>query len=509
MKFLLKEVNNANVNTYAPLNGELLVNTDSNGLIAGAGGVAGGKTLNAAPSFVVDIPVIATPVEADTVNIADLTITTSPFSGSGIHVGTLYEIATDAGFTNIVYSYYSTTDLLQHNPFANGFDSDVDILHYLRVKHNSSAAGYSDYSSVVTFTITMALPVVEKYKMYASDFGADDNYGVGVAINNDGSILAVGAHGYDSGAGANAGAVYIYEREANGTYTEVQKVFSSDLAAGDRFGVDVGLSADGTVLVVGAYIDNNANGTNAGAVYVFNKDAAGNFIQSQKLVPTELTSYDEFGISLDISGDKRFIVAGADGTDTAQGSNAGAAYVYKWDGGANEYVKIQKLLPSIGGVNSNFGLGVSLSEDSTRLYVSSYRYATVDGAAAGKMFAFDFNSSINGYAEVRHFNSTVGTTSNYYGIGSGLSGDGLLLAVGSGGDDAYGYTDIGLVELYKLNADGTETFLRKLWPINKVGSLGFGRNIAISHDRSLMVVGAQNDDTKGNNAGTVYVFETQ
>jgi hypothetical protein len=124
----------------------------------------------------------------------------------------------------------------------------------------------------------------------ASNTDAGDQFGSTVAISADGLTLVVGAPLEDSaatGIGGNqfnnstawAGAVYMFT--CGGTMWN-QQVYAkaSNTGVGDRFGSSVAVSADGSILVVGAYdeasgavgiggnqADNSASV--AGAVYAF------------------------------------------------------------------------------------------------------------------------------------------------------------------------------------------------------------------------------------------------
>eukprot|EP01043_Picozoa_sp_COSAG02_P085873 COSAG02_NODE_23442_length_718_cov_4.101777_1_plen_143_part_10 len=122
-------------------------------------------------------------------------------------------------------------------------------------------------------------------KLLASDGSQSDWFGNSVAL--DGEVLVVGAYLDDNAGGSNAGAVYVFVRDAgSGAWSEAQKLLASDGSQYDRFGISVAL--DGEVLVVGAYEDDDADGSNAGAVYVFVRDAgSGAWSEAQKLLASD------------------------------------------------------------------------------------------------------------------------------------------------------------------------------------------------------------------------------
>ena len=77
-------------------------------------------------------------------------------------------------------------------------------------------------------------------KLTASDGRANDKLGYSVAL--DGNTLVAGARDR-SEVGFASGAVYVYERDADGSWTEV-KVLPADLGSGDSYGQTVSLGAD-------------------------------------------------------------------------------------------------------------------------------------------------------------------------------------------------------------------------------------------------------------------------
>ena len=79
---------------------------------------------------------------------------------------------------------------------------------------------------------------------------AFDWAGLSVALSADGTVLAIGAPYNDDG-GVNAGHARAF-RWSDGTNTWVPRGGAIDGAAGDRAGRSVALSGNGTILAVGA-----------------------------------------------------------------------------------------------------------------------------------------------------------------------------------------------------------------------------------------------------------------
>ena len=92
-----------------------------------------------------------------------------------------------------------------------------------------------------------------------------DNFGWSVDLSNDGSILAVGAT-LNDGNGVNSGHARVFQY-INNNWTQLGSDIDGE-AAGDQFGWSVSLSSDGSILAVGSPF-NAGGGSNSGHVRVF------------------------------------------------------------------------------------------------------------------------------------------------------------------------------------------------------------------------------------------------
>ena len=112
----------------------------------------------------------------------------------------------------------------------------------------------------------------------ADNTEGDDSFGHSVSLSADGNSLAVGAPGEDSGSrGVNgdksnnsaswSGAAYVFVRSGD-SWLEQAYLKASNADAGDRFGSEVSLSADGETLAVGAIFERSqAHGANGCLLY--------------------------------------------------------------------------------------------------------------------------------------------------------------------------------------------------------------------------------------------------
>jgi hypothetical protein len=232
-------------------------------------------------------------------------------------------------------------------------------------------------------------------------------FGTSLALSADGNTLAVGAPGERSAAaGVNgnqadrsahrAGAVYLFTR-SSGVWSQQAYIKASNTDAGDFFGQRVALSGDGATLAVGALgeaskatgiqglqSDNSAQG--AGAVYVYTRGSAG-WSQQAYIKASNTDAGDVFGDALALSLDGNTLAVGASReTSSATGINgdqanntvwqAGAAYVYRRDGGT--WSQRAYLKPTNAKMQLTFGHSLALSADGTTLAVGAENQS--DGA---------------------------------------------------------------------------------------------------------------------------------
>jgi hypothetical protein len=100
---------------------------------------------------------------------------------------------------------------------------------------------------------------------------SDAQLGVSVAIDPEGQTVLVGAR-HDGERGDDAGAAFVFARQADGTFVETAKLTDARQRPGDELGL--GAAIAGGVAVVGAFKDDEG-GVDSGAVYSFVLDGQG------------------------------------------------------------------------------------------------------------------------------------------------------------------------------------------------------------------------------------------
>jgi hypothetical protein len=207
----------------------------------------------------------------------------------------------------------------------------------------------------------------ESQKLFANDAQANNYFGESVAVS--GSTAIVGAFGSDS----FKGSAYVFGK-SGGTWTQQQKLVASDGAASDDFGRSIALS--GNTAVVGAHGDDS----DKGAAYVFVENG-GTWTQQQKLVASDGVAGDFFGVSVAVSGDTAMV--GARSEDNTNGADAGAAYIFLRNG--SMWSQDVKLLASDGAANDQFGRSVAVSMTTA---VVGAPFNNTAGADSGTAYVF-------------------------------------------------------------------------------------------------------------------------
>ncbi|UCD74807.1 MAG: hypothetical protein JSV91_13590 [Phycisphaerales bacterium] len=200
----------------------------------------------------------------------------------------------------------------------------------------------------------------EEAKLVPSEAAPNPSYGVSLAF--DGDTIAVGASG-DDGVSVGAGSVFIFRYDGAAWYEDVILV-ASDGAEFDCFGDSVALC--GNLLAVGAAGRDDPI-TGAGAVYVFRHDGS-SWNEEAILVASDVGEHDWLGFRTVVKDDA--ILAGASGDDNVLGVDAGAAYVFRFDG--SDWHQDAKIMPwhYVQGSNQE-GYGRHLAIDGNTFMVGS------------------------------------------------------------------------------------------------------------------------------------------
>ena len=350
-----------------------------------------------------------------------------------------------------------------------------------------------------------------------------DNFGF--AVDNDGDLAVIGAPNHDFDVNgvnpiSDAGAVYIFEKDTNGDWIEIQKIVLSTRTSIERFGFSLALS--GNYIVVGVTRnDTDASGNNplllAGAVYVFERNTSGVFEEVQKLVASDREIGGVFGRAFDIEGDT--IIVGAPGEDKdATGNNPmdspGAAYVFE-RGTDGVWLETQKLVAAMRSNQDGFGSAIAI--DGTNVGIGASQDsddAQEQNPVTDAGSAYVFTKQGNGlWIETAKVSASDRAVEDEFGDRN-IDLDGDYLVVGTRFQDQNtngtdNREDAGAVYIFEKNMSGDWVEIQKLVASNRDAGDWFGETVGISGD--YIITGARREDHDSTNplfdSGAVYVFK--
>lgn len=320
------------------------------------------------------------------------------------------------------------------------------------------------------------------------EFGGD-SFGRAVSISDDGSIVAVGGIGNDANSN-NSGHVRVFENVAD-VWTQI----GSDIdGTGNNanFGSAISLSADGSVVAVGAP-GNSDNGSASGHVRVY-ENISGVWTKIGLDIRGE-ASLDYSGTSVSMSSDGSIVAIGAKQND-GNGSNSGHVRVYENISGV--WTKIGS---DINGdaAGDNFGFSVSLSSDGSILAAGATGNAD-NGLDAGHVKIFENIAGV--WTQV---GADIDGEAAYdvSGCAVSLSADGSIVAIGAFLNSGNGSSS-GHVRVYE-NLSGTWTQIGS--DIDGEAPTDYsGESISLSSDGNTLAIGARLNDGFGTFSGHVRIY---
>ena len=347
-----------------------------------------------------------------------------------------------------------------------------------------------------------------------------------IAISNDGKVVAMSSSSHRD---ISKGRVYVYEISYNQTlYNLTPLGLSSEIIVGvsndDQFGWDIALSSDGKV-VAGSSIVNDSSGINSGQVRVFELSNNNVWKQKGNNINGSLIN-SESGYSISLAGNGNSIAIGA-WKDNSNGTNAGAVRVYDFSAGINDWR--QKGLTIAGVPGSYEGYSCALSLDGSTLASGSPNIAiSVPGSniTTNKSYTIHTFTGVGTYTFTPTFTGTVevlivgggGGGGAYIGGGGGgggvvympavnvVSGTGYSIVVGDGGAGGTrtgtGYGSNGsLSSAFGAVAAGGGTAGSYATSNGTNGGSGGG---AAANESTLNRGGVSSGNSLGSNDGTVY-----
>jgi|TARA_B110000238_G_scaffold25607_1_gene24779 hypothetical protein len=323
----------------------------------------------------------------------------------------------------------------------------------------------------------------------------DDRSGHSVAINTDGTIVAIGALSNDQN-GVNSGHVRIYQYIL-GVWTQLGQDIDGATAS-DGSGSSIALSDDGMILAIGSPY-NSDNGVNAGHVRVFNYGSnSGQWTQIGQNLDGE-SAGDEFGRSVSLSGSGSFLAIGGP-KNAGNGNASGHVRVFEYNGLWNQVGS------DIDGEAADdlSGYSVSLKDWESVLYVAISAKEN-DGSFldAGHVRIYTLDNSI--WYQVG--NDIDGEASgDDFGRDISLNSDASIIAIGASGNDDSG-SNSGHARVYELILGSWSQIGQDL--DGEADNDYFGKSVSLNSSGNVLAVGGYMNDANNQttpNKGHVMVF---
>lgn len=220
-----------------------------------------------------------------------------------------------------------------------------------------------------------------------------DAFGRSISLSSDGNVVAIGSP-YNSLNGGYSGRVRIYRNVGSNWVQEGADIRGT--SANEISGYSVSLSGDGSMVAIGAI--GNSTTVNSGYVKVY-KNIAGTWTQQGAAINGEAPG-DTSGRSVSLSADGSIVVIGAN-ANAGNGTASGHVRIFRYVSGAWQQIGIDINGQAAG---DNCGMSVALSADGTTLIAGSPNNGT-NGANAGQARVYDISQllavdsfSENGFA---------------------------------------------------------------------------------------------------------------
>ncbi|MDC1336839.1 Ig-like domain-containing protein, partial [Flavobacteriaceae bacterium] len=264
---------------------------------------------------------------------------------------------------------------------------------------------------------------------------AGDISGSSVSLSSDGKTVAIGSSESDQN-GENSGLVKIYNYNGS-SWTQLGNEINGQSAI-DNSGYSVSLSSNGTVVAIGAPL-NNGNGAQSGHVRIYSYNGS-NWTQLGTDIDGE-AAIDQSGYSVFLSSNGKRVAIGANKND-GNGTDSGHVRIYNYNG--TSWIQIGSDID--GDAAGDFsGHSISLSSDGNTLAIGT-PYNDGNGTDSGhvKIYSYNGNSWTQLGADI-----DGEAASDNSGWSVSLSSDGTSVAIGASANDGNG-TGSGHVRVYDL-----------------------------------------------------------
>ena len=315
----------------------------------------------------------------------------------------------------------------------------------------------------------------ESGRLYASDATTGDNFGRSIYV--DDSLLLVGAPG--------VGVVYVFERDDKNSWKETGKLAPSSLDEGSEFGGannyagyrSKAIARAGERIAVASY----SSTAQSGAIHIFTKNGS-TWVEETVLHPSDPEGKSEFGWSLAASGNHIF--AGAWRSDEEQGF----VHHYTLDSDTEMWEEREESIAPLT-LASKSAFGYAMVAHENKLFVGSPGHNGL-----GTIFIYELNPVLSRWISSGQLSPSHNQTYTWRGFGGSIavSNSGLIEGGRRGGP-------VHIFDYDPSNQLWTAQHL--LSPHNEKNGMGYGLGVAVGNN--VAVVGSPRADFE-EGVATVY-----
>jgi len=302
---------------------------------------------------------------------------------------------------------------------------------------------------------------------------------LGAALDVDAEFLVAGAPD-ESGF---QGKAYVYRRESNGSYVLRESHAAPSPTVGDSFGW--GLALDGSRMMVSSLQRENSG---SGKVSFYQKNTADTWSYHSTFSSDDNQSKDEFGHDLDLDG--AHLIVGAPLSD-GDGNNSGAAYIFEFNGAT--WTQAQKLAPSSLSVDDKFGYSVALSGN-----IAFVGAVNGDSNVSNTGCVYVFEKISGTWTEMAKIVPPELTPNQLFSFDLEVFDDLLMVASPQTGEDGFAY-------VFRMEGNSSKWKLRS--SLDCKAALSGNQDVtSISLTNGMAVMGSPGDSSIESFGGGVLVF---
>jgi len=324
----------------------------------------------------------------------------------------------------LIVSSYGKSDVLSSNYSIHSFGQVAGygyIQTFFWVDRGGSAVGTIDSVSDTTglnYPDTLAVDSTPTYDdtgyhefqhIRVSAPSSSKGFGFSCSMSNNGSKMVVGAPFTTVDSKADAGVVYTYDWNSTNKEWDIRtQVLQLDSpSADDQFGVSVDISGDGQRLFVGQsgywFSVSGHENTQQGAVYVYDLNDSGNWELNESLTDSNGSSSDNFGLGLASNSSGTQVFVGTPGKDNTS------------------YTSVQDIEGSIYEYETDSSDSAMLSFSGSQVTISNALVHSGTSHSTLKSSNVDINGGVIDDTAIGSESATEGTFTDLIAVGTGSS----------------------------------------------------------------------------------------